>query len=419
MTEQLVILGNGFDLHCGLKSSYEDFLLNAMLDSTKKTFGKYRLRVDVSGFWENLLYKYYIKYNSTDYKWCDIETIIKNTLCTVFVGDGDDIAIWKFALSNVQSRRDPTEETKFILDQVEKYLLKYCMEFFYDHSNTMKDHSDQHYLDLLIEHLLKELHNFERRFCNYIKDNIVNPNNDKTINASYIVNAVNLLAKLTGFYDGSFDKIESFIKQEEKEIEVQISSVQTIIKTKKINILSNVFSKLKYTHILSFNYTALFDILAVQNPCDYNNVHGKLCNLNCKTDCNSSNIIFGIDDTFIQSHNEFTDLRLFSKTYRKMFDANAAKSILPSNRLSPIEIKFYGHSLSEADYSYFQSIFDYYELYNNDSVSLLFYYSKGYEQTDAIYRLINSYGKSLANKEQGKNLIHKLLLENRLKIVDI
>ncbi len=28
-------------------------------------------------------------------------------------------------------------------------------------------------------------------------------------------------------------------------------------------------------------------------------------------------------------------------------------------------------------------------------------------------------GKSLNNKEQGKNLIHKLLLENRLKIIEI
>ena len=75
--------------------------------------------------------------------------------------------------------------------------------------------------------------------------------------------------------------------------------------------------------------------------------------------------------------------------------------------------------MSEADYSYFQSIFDYYNLYSNNNVSLLFYYSEGYEQTDAIYNLINEYGKTLSNKEQGKNLLHKLLLENRLKIIKI
>jgi len=103
-----------------------------------------------------------------------------------------------------------------------------------------------------------------------------------------------------------------------------------------------------------------------------------------------------------------------------MFDTSSPISILPTvNENSAITIKFYGHSLNEADYSYFQSIFDYYNLYGNDRVALVFYYSKGYEQTDSIYRLINSYGNTLTNKEQGKNLIHKLLLENRLKIVEI
>lgn len=102
-----------------------------------------------------------------------------------------------------------------------------------------------------------------------------------------------------------------------------------------------------------------------------------------------------------------------------MTDTSAPLSILPPNNNKPIEIKFYGHSLNEADYSYFQSIFDFYDLYANNNVSLVFYYSEGHEQNDAIYRLINSYGKTLANKDQGKNLMHKLLLENRLKIVEL
>ena len=72
---------------------------------------------------------------------------------------------------------------------------------------------------LLLEQLLQELHNFEKRFCKYIKDNIVNPENKIELNTKYVVNAVNLLAKLTGF--------------------------------------SNV------------NYTALFDIIGVKSPCVY------------------------------------------------------------------------------------------------------------------------------------------------------
>ena len=103
-----------------------------------------------------------------------------------------------------------------------------------------------------------------------------------------------------------------------------------------------------------------------------------------------------------------------------MFDTSATVSILPLiDENAAITIKFYGHSLNEADYSYFQSIFDYYNLYGNARVALVFYYSKGFEQTDSIYRLINTYGTTLPNKAQGKNLMHKLLLENRLKIIEI
>ena len=102
-----------------------------------------------------------------------------------------------------------------------------------------------------------------------------------------------------------------------------------------------------------------------------------------------------------------------------MLSSNDGTHILPAKNNQLIEIKFYGHSLNEADYSYFQSIFDYYNLYENTNVSLIFYYSKGFEQTDKVYQLINTYAKTLSNKDQGNNLTHKLLLENRLKIVEI
>lgn len=202
------------------------------------------------------------------------------------------------------------------------------------------------------------------------------------------------------------------------EYEPKGDSILLSVNKKKIY-LSNEFSNLSDTHILSFNYTALFDILGVKNPCAYNNVHGKLCNSVCKENCNESNIIFGIDDSVIQLQSASSELRMFSKTYRKMFSTNLHTTALPKTNNAPLEIKFYGHSLSSADYSYFQSIFDFYNLYANSNVSLIFYYSKGYEQTDEIYKLINTYGDTLPNQKQGKNLIHKLLLENRLKIVEI
>ncbi len=57
-TLQLLIIGNGFDLHCGLKSSYRDFFRRAILDTAGDKFGLKQLKAGVSGFWENLLIIY-------------------------------------------------------------------------------------------------------------------------------------------------------------------------------------------------------------------------------------------------------------------------------------------------------------------------------------------------------------------------
>ncbi len=397
-SSQLLILGNGFDLHCGLKSAYKDFFQSTILDTIGGRFGLQQMKAGVSGFWETLLLEYYKKFGNIDYNWCDIETIIKDTVFTI----GCQHSGFAFnALASVKRVEDTYDAIKTLNDPIEKFLYNYCMSVFY--SNIKKTYSDDELYSLLLDNILKELHKFERRFCNYIKDSIVNFDNGKKLNEQYIVNALNLLNILAGFSNKHYEKINDIIERQEEDYCT----------------LMQEFANLNSTYILSFNYTDLFDILGVQSPCLYNNVHGKLCLNMCAENCTDCNIIFGIDDTVIQSQDENSELHKFSKTYRKMLNINASTRILPAKDNQLIDIKFYGHSLSEADYSYFQSIFDYYNLYENNKVSLTFYYSKGFEQTEKVYRLINTYGKTLSNKDQGKNLTHKLLLENRLKIIEI
>ena len=124
MSLQLLILGNGFDLHCGLKSSYKDFFRASILDTYSEHNGFPNMEQDCEGFWESLLFRYYMKFNKqTNYNWCDIETIIKNTLCFVFFGEFDNSStniehgIWKSALEFVRSRRDPHDELKVLMTQ--------------------------------------------------------------------------------------------------------------------------------------------------------------------------------------------------------------------------------------------------------------------------------------------------------------
>ena len=394
-SSQLLILGNGFDAHCGLRSTYKDFFRSSILDTIGEPFGLKQLQAGVSGFWESLLLEYYKVDEKDDYKWCDIEKIIKDTLFSVFINQSyGGTELWRIANANANSSRQPNE---IIIDieknRIDLFLFKYCMEFYRHSTIQVIERVEQN----ILVHLLEQLNSLEQRFCKYLKNQIVTP----TLNENYIIKAVNLLASLTGFACYNFDKLDDLVTVRRK------------------NYLTDVFDNLSNVFILNFNYTALFDILEVESPCYYNNVHGKLCNNACMNDCDKSNMIFGIDDNLIQSNGASSELRLFSKTYRKMLSADKYSTVLPPNENNSIAIKFYGHSLSEADYSYFQSIFDYYDLYKNNNVSLTFYYSKGFENYDAVYRLINVYGKSLANKEQGKNLIHKLLLGNRLHIQEV
>lgn len=87
-------------------------------------------------------------------------------------------------------------------------------------------------------------------------------------------------------------------------------------------------------------------------------------------------------------------------------------------------IKFYGHSLGEADYSYFQAISDTVSLYEGRTKLVFFTKPYGdksedevrYEMMGKVIALLNAYGGTLDNKDHGKNLIHKLLIEGRLQI---
>ncbi|HAO5741461.1 TPA: hypothetical protein IQC28_002501 [Listeria monocytogenes] len=169
-------------------------------------------------------------------------------------------------------------------------------------------------------------------------------------------------------------------------------------------------------NVLSFNYTHIPSKVISEEGDEISikvkdNVHGKLGN----------EIIFGIDHGTIDND---TPLYNFTKTYRKLYENKDSEESVLS--LDIKVIKIYGHSLSNADYAYFQSIFDFLNIYENP-INIIVYYTKYKESeaeirqelSNAVQKLISRYGQSMDNKEKGKNLLHKLLLENRLTIKKI
>lgn len=247
MKQQLLILGNGFDLHCGLRSSYRDFFRSEILYAANESFHLKLLQPGVSGFWESLLLEYYKVYGNQDYNWCDIEAIIKDTLLSIYFGKNyaelniNQGLCFKASMyvHNLHATLNLEE-----LNEIEMFIFQYCVKFISANGGEFKDN-----IRPLTENLYQQLHNLEKRFCKFLKNQIVNPNKPDQRNEEYIIKAVNLLANLTGIAHYEFHNIDDIMYVDSR------------------NHLNEVFYNLDDTFILNFNYTAIFDILEVESPC--------------------------------------------------------------------------------------------------------------------------------------------------------
>lgn len=212
-----------------------------------------------------------------------------------------------------------------------------------------------------------------------------------------------------------------------------------LINQKDENYLSSAKRKLMHISknnnidVLSFNYTLSNqdDYIKTLNIEKWINIHGYLGAI-FNGEWKYTNIlpIIGIDSANIK---DISDPKYsFTKTYRTLLRETTSQQKLPDTVNSII---VYGHSLSFSDYSYFESLFDMYDLYNSNLI-LKFYYGtfnfynlpansterfqleqKNLEiqqnSVDQIMHLIMHYGATLHNNH-GNNLYSKLILEGRL-----
>ncbi len=180
--------------------------------------------------------------------------------------------------------------------------------------------------------------------------------------------------------------------------------------------------------VLNFNYTdylsnkTIKELLNIKNVL---NIHGNFQEPIFGIDNKSFDIIPIFSDTEYIYEDEIKNkehIKNFVKAARVLHHGILKKFKLPAiDKLK--SIYFFGHSLSEADYSYFQAIFDLYNIYSSE-INLIFLYSdfkptQRAEQNFAVMKLLEEYGKSMDNKDKGKNLYYKLLIENRIKLLSL
>lgn len=401
--EQLIILGNGFDLACGLKSSYSDFF-KYILASKNST-----------NYWYNIFQSIQYNENNNPSNWTDIESRILIELQNI-----------EFLYSNsiFEEEKFP-QECDILKEEISAKLN------FYTHKPHLDLKSIFRTARILLgrsQHIIPSITYAKK----YLKDDLLQLESDfKTFleeQIEYENTIKNSPFKTTSKEDSTFSNY--FIKSScllSYIIRPVLSNefaqlFEVINKIPQMNSFDQLLSELGdmgyfydnqsneiiQNNILSFNYTQPVENTKIRN------VHGSLI---------SDNIIFGIDYDKLIGHFIQPPVK-FSKSYRILENTNNSTLSITSKIDT---IKFYGHGLGSADYSYFQAIFDTVDLYHSNT-NLVFYWSaynkdqKDVIRKDYIMRVVNlieEYGKTFTNKDHGRNLLTKLQIENRLHIEEI
>lgn len=376
MAQELYILGNGFDLWQKLPTKYEDYFR----ERESRGFSYEKIIASFRG--EHLI--------SED----RIEIIEKNVLNLYNENSSSEINknlfYYYLLYKKDKEHRDWYEvesEIKPYINNITEILHnRYSMKL---GQNIRKNKVDKSKVEDWYTFLVLLVHEIELEAA---------PNSEKR----YINKPINFAMEHLNLFEKDFG---NYIKDVQNKLAHSLDNILYNDKPKKIinfnytTVIKNEINKFKNIQ----KYPTAVNIRSIEEVI---NIHGDY-----------KNPIFGIDNQNVDE-----SMNIFTKTYRILSSDTIESFTLPSNKLLET-IYFFGHSLSEADYSYFQSMFDYYSIYDS-KIRLIFLYSyhDGKEksrQESRVVKLINDYGKTLENKDKGKNLLHKLLLENRIKIYEI
>lgn len=169
---QLIVLGNGFDLHCGLKSSYKDFLYYVITQKYTKYFPS-----DSEESTERTSFGYfkeYLKVREEKFSKLYFENININISPQIF----PDINIWYLILfhectrqssnwSDIESVIEKYVSSKFIFNkdkekQFQKTFIDILVDVFFNYgfgvniiSEDMMKQSEYNFAGLLLYHILK------------------------------------------------------------------------------------------------------------------------------------------------------------------------------------------------------------------------------------------------------------------------
>ena len=440
VTKQLVIIGNGFDLHFGQKTRFEDYINSFSIDS--------KIMNKLNKIFTNIEQ---LTNSGDDRKEAIIDQIseARKIIQNNYKADNKCSELWSFYLRLMLCNIGICD----VINTVNAYGSKFVDKRIYDYCCLIKNEFEKF---LIKDTELKCLSFWDLYFLFLRNENKMTKDSNWCDVEKQILNfycykmthsiSMNHPSYEDTVYDVMCDSLEG------KDIEIKFENLRLIISTlNRENAVSNVgiddylynelikFSK-NFIAYLNDNYDPqsedmyrcnmqlfLDERIADGNKyelLDFNYTNFKMNNcinlihIHGDKDLEDNLPIIGINADGL-NFNERHAFKL-TKQYQLISNENYKLEELDLTNIN--KIIFYGHSLALADYQYFKNIFDRVDLLKS-SVKLIFKYSIfdperkeeiQKDNYDSVYNLLKHY-----SDDTGVDVITTLILENRLKLQEI
>lgn len=364
-----LVLGNGFDLHNKLKTSYSDFF-EAVKKEQYQKIQKHFCGENISPFFNFLLDPAYYK------AWTLLDPFVNyNVWDIIFALSSQSITPSKEILW-ADIEKEILSWLKDEIPEIKTRVISYCRNTISNEIKSLRIHSVAAFIkrkresnpltnsDDFHRYLLNELIEFEKEFGEYIQketDRVYGSNHELAYQA------INKIVP--------FDHIST---------------------------------------IVSFNYNSYY------NDC----ILDKLHHINGGI---MDHPIFGIDPSLLNEIPENESRIIFGKTYRRLMLDASVKSM--AQKKPSRNIIIYGHSLNEQDYNYFFALFDDIDLADHTKDNkIIFAYSIHDENRriqitssliDNITKMFYNYSEYLGRVKDNNRLLDMLVVTKKIMLLEI
>ncbi|MFN8296603.1 MAG: AbiH family protein [Chitinophagales bacterium] len=307
---RLILIGNGFDLAHGLKTSYKDFFVDYLKDCIKQACYSERKYIDNRTYYEMWYDDILIKINSP------------------LKPSSNNVSF----LSHINSLETISDIIKFSSD--------YNVTILGRNNNKFSN-------NLLNECITKNWVDIERLYYEELKKCLIQYNKDKDYNGK---TPIGNLVHLNNQLDFIKDKLKEYLTKVQPEGVQRIDEIEKIIYNS--HPVTNTPNKILF---LNFNYTNIAEKYVKTITADLINIHGQLLDI-------FNEIIFGYGDEVDKNYKEIEDLNEneFFKHIKSFdyFKTSNYKNLLRFINDDLFEVFVMGHSCGLSDRTLLNSIFE-------------------------------------------------------------